>query len=291
VKISNVEISKVLFVQDWSCLLTHASITPLLIYLLQVYAFIQLSPTNYIMSAYALHCFPPIPSLDYEQNQYGAYSFEISPEITQSIHHISNRFADSMGEIVVKVTLAKIDFARLCRTGLHPVPQLAYQGAQLTSHEEAMELDLDIRMNGRCYSASRSLSRIVQLRRDIQREYKTQVVPELPTTLQQGHRGFAMLKELCARYAPEMHEWFARVTLDFHESSALNSFLWEPLEQQQPLTTLNGSKSFSTLGSIPEHDGDSWEWYALFVLLDTMLLTRILDRILGWWCRLMKRMV
>jgi hypothetical protein len=205
------------------------------------------------MSAYALQCFPPI-SFDKERKPFDAYSFEMSPGLSLS-PDVSEYSVDCMDEIVVRVTQAKIDFARLCRTGLPPVPTIGKMDTPLTSHEEAVELDLVIRMNGRCYNATRSLSRIVQLRRDLQRETKTRSVPELPTTLRQGHRGFAMLKELCARYTPDMQEWFSQVALDFEESPAFNSFLWEPLEQQ-PLNTLNGSKSFSTLGSIPESDGD-----------------------------------
>jgi hypothetical protein len=209
------------------------------------------------MSAYALQCFPSISSFDKQQNPCSAYSFKLSPELELS-PDVSESSVDSVDEIVVKVTQAKIDFARLCRIGLSPTPQIANNHMQQpTCHEEAVELDLVIRMNGRCYNATRSLSRIVQLKRDLQQECKTRLVPDLPTTLQQGHRGFAMLKELCIRYAPAVQDWFAKVAMDFHESPALNSFLWQPIEQQLVTKTLNGSKSYSTLGSIPENDGES----------------------------------
>lgn len=103
--------------------------------------------------------------------------------------------------------------------------------------EAAVDFVLDISFCGRRYSASRSLSRIRQLRMDLIRENSDCsgsccCIPDVPAVDSSTERlGFARLQDaLRSCYRPALHKWFQSILKLFptpYSSPSLSDFLYE----------------------------------------------------------------
>jgi hypothetical protein len=134
-------------------------------------------------------------------------------------------------------------------------------------HEEAIKFEFSVSFNGREYTATRSLPRILQFRYDLIEEFRARrmwrerrrkrkestppalskvrdlsddeeeenAIPEIPRLSEDatGRSGFAILNALIRPYGPALEGWLKKV-IDIvpHDSQCLTQFLWEPLAGQ-----------------------------------------------------------
>jgi len=157
--------------------------------------------------------------------------------------------------------------------------------AATEKHDEAIQFDLSIRFNGQKYSATRTLTSILQLRCDLIRELRrtgtsrdsqratptptdTTLIPEVPSYYGQDcssgmTRGFTMLQALLSRYCPVLEGWLQRIVLAVGPTSkALEDFLYEPTSHHQIVAVdplVRWSNSTPSLQSIKEDDDDTLE--------------------------------
>jgi len=139
-------------------------------------------------------------------------------------------------------------------------------------HEDAINFEISVSFNGREYTATRTLPRILQFRYDLIEEFRARrkwrerrrkrkesdvprmaavrdhsddeaeedAIPELPRLSEDaaGGRGFAMLNALLRPYGPALERWLLKV-IDIvpHDSQCLTQFLWEPLAGQAAAAT------------------------------------------------------
>lgn len=174
-------------------------------------------------------------------------------------------------DVGIAVTEAKIDPVRLVQALTYHTDDSRSRknGSSLDKpnknapHEDAIQFELAIKFNGRTYSATRTLPRIMELRNDLIREINTRrqrlqskrmrwqfrsvneeeedadvTIPELPECDNErvavggvAGRGFAMLQALLRAYCPAMEGWFRNVTdlIPPNSSPSLTNFLWEPV--------------------------------------------------------------
>jgi hypothetical protein len=209
-------------------------------------------------------------------------------------------------EVGIAVTEAKIDPVRLVQaltgsTSFSDASRSWKNGSSLdkqsknSPHEDAIQFELSIKFNGRTYSATRTLPRIVELRNDLIRELNSRrqilqsrrlrwqfrqstteeegdddldvTIPELPecdtdrvAVGSVAGRGFAMLQALLRPYCPAMERWLRNV-MDLvppNSSPSLTNFLWEPVSvgvERKDDSNLRRLKQSSSLECIAEDDG------------------------------------
>lgn len=142
---------------------------------------------------------------------------------------------------------------------------------QCDPHEDAIKFEISVSFNGREYTATRTLPRILQFRYDLIEEISARrmwrerrrkrkgaskppemakvrdlsddedessqdgSIPELPRLSEDaaGSSGFTMLNALLRPYGPALERWLHSV-IDIvpHDSQCLTQFLWEPLAGQ-----------------------------------------------------------
>ena len=246
------------------------------------------------MSAYALpgSIFPPMgcSSYDTQTNVYTAtrplHRFAQKGSIGYVADRCLTTHSDGVAkarpertcatEVGIAVTEAKIDPVRLVQavTGAASCSDSSKswkKGSSLnkqqnnTPHEDAIRFELSIKFNGRTYSATRTLPRIIELRNDLIRELNNRrqmlqsrrmrwpfrsaeeqeededldvIIPELPECDTErvavgsvAGRGFAMLQALLRPYCPAIERWLQTV-MDLvppNSSPSLTNFLWEPV--------------------------------------------------------------
>lgn len=179
--------------------------------------------------------------------------------------------------INVKVISANIDAGALVR----PKRRNSSNHAQgcFSLPDDAVRFKLSINFNGRKYTASRSLENFVKLRRNLVKELiflnsnsdignrdnrlnhnlkkhliypkAGLVLPELPECNQtnRGISGFTKMQSLLScYYCPLMECWLKQVmnTMDVDTSSSLNNFLWEPIRDEDSITSMNSSSTSSS---------------------------------------------
>lgn len=157
-------------------------------------------------------------------------------------------------------------------------------------HEEAIKFEFSVSFNGREYTATRSLPRILQFRYDLIEEFRARQmwrerrrkrkesvppamakvrdvsddeeeessIPEIPRLSEDaaGSSGFTMLNALLRPYGPALERWLTKV-IDIvpHDSQCLTQFLWEPLSGRAAGSRKElRRKSSSTLVAIQETD-------------------------------------
>ena len=159
-------------------------------------------------------------------------------------------------------------------------------------HEEAIKFEFSVSFNGREYTATRTLPRILQFRYDLIEEFRARriwrerrrkrkessppamakvkdlsddeeeekSIPEIPRLSEDaaGGSGFTMLNALLRPYGPALERWLMKV-IDIvpHDSQCLTQFLWEPVSGHAATSKKNErrrSSSLSTLGAIQETD-------------------------------------
>jgi hypothetical protein len=110
-------------------------------------------------------------------------------------------------------------------------------------HEAAMTFELSICLEGRQYTAFRSLSRIRQLQRNLVKEVECMGsdpcssgdwhdVPEVPRLQDECKSlGFKLLQEVLRCYSPALEGWFHKILAYFptpEHSPSLSDFFYEP---------------------------------------------------------------
>lgn len=262
------------------------------------------------MSAYALpgSIFPSMECSSYDTRttvfaasplhhfeQKGSIGFDTGPSDCCLTKH-----SDGATEVGIAVTEAKIDPVRLVQAvaGGTSFSDASRSRKYDSSHDkqhknaphgDAIQFELSIKFNGRTYSATRTLPRIIELRNDLIRELNNRrqilqsrrmrwqfrstaeqeedddldvTIPELPECDTErvavgsvAGRGFAMLQALLRPYCPVMERWL-RTVMDLvppNSSPSLTNFLWEPVsvgvERKE-----RKLKQSSSLESIAEDD-------------------------------------
>lgn len=154
--------------------------------------------------------------------------------------------------------------------------------ADCDPHEEAIKVEFSVSFNGREYTATRSLPRILQFRYDLIEEFRARrmwrerrrkrkeatpppalsslsddeeeekTIPEIPRLSDDatGRSGFTMLNAWLRPYGPALEGWLKKV-IDIvpHDSQCLTQFLWEPLsgQSEQPVNKKKLEKRKSSL--------------------------------------------
>lgn len=220
---------------------------------------------------------------------------------------------NSNGDVVIAVKEAKIDPVRLIRSlalsgdskknvATKPKPMgndnqrgnRSDNGCHCGPHEEAINFEFSISFNGREYSATRTLPRILQFRTDLIEEFRArrmwrerrrkrkqsvpppmtkvrdlsddeeedELIPELPRLSEDaagGGRGFTMLNALLRSYGPALEHWMMKV-MDIvpHDSQCLTQFLWEPVSGNAAMMgrKFERRRSSSTLLAIQEKESE-----------------------------------
>eukprot|EP00542_Grammatophora_oceanica_P019625 CAMPEP_0194042404 /NCGR_PEP_ID=MMETSP0009_2-20130614/14182_1 /TAXON_ID=210454 /ORGANISM="Grammatophora oceanica, Strain CCMP 410" /LENGTH=317 /DNA_ID=CAMNT_0038686239 /DNA_START=223 /DNA_END=1176 /DNA_ORIENTATION=+ len=122
--------------------------------------------------------------------------------------------------------------------------------AEDEKHGEAIQLDLSIKLYGQKYSATRTLSSVLQLRRDLIREVNktktnlvgsTNSIPHVPRYWEEECSkttfGFSGMQALLQKYCPILEGWFATVVhVVGGGSETLENFLWEPTKSNRSST-------------------------------------------------------
>lgn len=217
---------------------------------------------------------------------------------------------NSNGDVVIAVKEAKIDPARLLRSlalsgdwkknvVAKPISDdnergdTSGNGCQCDPHEEAINFEFSVSFNGREYSATRTLPRILQFRTDLIEEFRArrmwrerrrkrkqsvpppmtkvryhsddeeeddESIPELPRLSEDagGGRGFTMLNALLRSYGPALEHWMMKV-MDIvpHDSQCLTQFLWEPVSGNCATgRNFERRRSSSTLLAIQEKESE-----------------------------------
>jgi len=240
-------------------------------------------------------------------------SLDTSDHLTTSTSSQSRH--NSNGDVVIAVKEAKIDSARLIRSlalsgdskkkkknaAAKPKPlgednrqdDGSDNGRKCDPHEEAINFEFSVSFNGREYSATRTLPRILQFRTDLIEEFRARrmwrerrrkrkqsvpppmakvrdlsddeeeedgSIPELPRLSEDaaGSRGFTMLNALLRSYGPALEHWMMKV-MDIvpHDSQCLTQFLWEPVSGNAANSKkFERRRSSSTLLAIQEKDSE-----------------------------------
>jgi hypothetical protein len=223
------------------------------------------------------------------------------------------RNAGANGNVIIAVKEAKIDPERLIRSlsssssDAKKAAAAKQQGSAVEEatthgstrecdpHEDAIKFEINVSFNGREYTATRTLPRILQFRCDLIEEFRarrkwrerrrkrkeTEVpqmaivkdisddeeedtsIPELPRLAEDGAQcnGFTMLNALLRPYGSGVERWLLKV-LDIvpHDSQCLTQFLWEPLSgAANPKRLERLGSSASTLVAIQEADDRSYD--------------------------------
>jgi hypothetical protein len=213
----------------------------------------------------------------------GSDSSDHSASSCCSLGSSSGRNAGANGNVKIAVKEAKIDPERLIRSlssssssDAKKAAAAKHQGSsadelstsgnsrECDPHEDAIKFEINVTFNGREYTATRTLPRILQFRCDLIEEFRarrkwrerrrkrkeTEVpqmakvkdpsddeeedtsIPELPRLADdRAHgNGFTMLNALLRPYGFGVERWLLKV-LDIvpHDSQCLTQFLWEPL--------------------------------------------------------------
>ena len=131
-------------------------------------------------------------------------------------------------------------------------------GSPHPSYHEALGFELCISLNGRKYTALRSLPSFEELRKDLLEEVDTDI-PELCFDESvQGH-SFSFLQGILQSYIPTVERWLKEVTKRVSPTSSpsLRSFLWEPVTKPEYLH--RDSSCSSQLDRIEETETDELE--------------------------------
>jgi hypothetical protein len=223
------------------------------------------------------------------------------------------RNAGANGNVKIAVKEAKIDPERLIRSlsssssDAKKAAAAKQQGSsaeeastngstrECDPHEDAIKFEINVSFNGREYTATRTLPRILQFRCDLIEEFRARrkwrerrrkrkeadvpqmakvkdisddeeedtSIPELPRLAEDGAQcnGFTMLNALLRPYGSGVERWLRKV-LDIvpHDSQCLTQFLWEPLSgASNPKRLERLGSSASTLVAIQEADDRSYD--------------------------------
>lgn len=185
------------------------------------------------------------------------------------------------------------DFDQIQDTTEEVVTDSSTSPESSTAHTDAIQFDLSISFNGRKYTATRTLPRLMKLRDDLRGEVQRRqnrwvnrrsggfkktstadeepdvTIPDIPfgpkseetTVLQWGNgRGFTMLQAMLQTYCPAIERWLLNVAnlVPPDSSPCLTDFLWEPLGNNIECQKLlkNGIRPVQTLGAIYEDESD-----------------------------------
>ena len=142
--------------------------------------------------------------------------------------------------------------------------------------EAAMEFELEVYQDGRCYAATRSLARIRKLRAGLVKEaelmnnglcprsYQVKI-PQVPRLQEEcSSLGFTLLQDVLRCYSPALEKWFQDVLKEFPTpqlSPSLSDFLYEPTFQTNWENVLFRPRKAapSRLDSIEESDSEDEE--------------------------------
>jgi len=126
------------------------------------------------------------------------------------------------------------------------------------SYHEALGFELSISLNGRKYTALRSLPSFEELRNDLLEEVDTDI-PELCFDESIEGHSFSFLQGILQSYIPTVERWLKEVTKRVSPTSSpsLRSFLWEPVTKPEYLH--RDSSCSSQLDRIEETETDELE--------------------------------
>lgn len=110
--------------------------------------------------------------------------------------------------------------------------------------QDALKFELAISLNGRSYTALRSLPSFEELRKDLMEELEEDI-PELHFEESVQGYSFSFLQGMLKSYIPTVERWLQVVTrrISTTKSTSLRSFLWEPMSMPEYLHDRDDSSS------------------------------------------------